>query len=104
MLRIMQKVTLRNGLELIYTKKPGSAVVVQVMVKVGSNHERPTERGIAHFLEHLLFEGTTKRPTNQLISNEIEAIGGDFNAYTTGDRTCFYVKVLQKHFQTAVGV
>ena len=100
----MQKVTLPNGITLIHEKKKGNAVVVQVMVKVGSNHEAKEERGISHFLEHMLFEGTTKRPNNWQISNEIEKIGGDFNAYTTNERTCFYVKVLKKHFSIAVEV
>lgn len=79
-------------------------MVIEVMIKVGSSHEKPDERGISHFLEHILFEGTEKRPTNRQISNEIERIGGDFNAYTTNEKTCFYVKVLKKHFQTAVDV
>ena len=100
----MQKIVLPNGLKVIYQHRPGNSVVVEVMVKVGSNHELPEERGIAHFLEHILFEGTTKRPTNREISNEIEKIGGDFNAYTTNERTCFYVKVLKKHFQKAVEI
>ncbi len=100
----MQKVLFSNGLSAIYEHKPGNSVVVQVMVKVGSNNEEPQERGISHFLEHILFEGTTKRATNQEISNEIEKIGGDFNAYTTNERTCFYVKVLKKHFSVAIEV
>ncbi|MBS3169624.1 insulinase family protein [Candidatus Woesearchaeota archaeon] len=100
----MQKIVLPNGLKVIYQHRPGNSVVVEVMVKVGSNHELPEERGIAHFLEHILFEGTTKRPTNREISNEIEKIGGDFNAYTTNERTCFYVKVLKKHFHKAVEI
>ncbi|MBI2102822.1 insulinase family protein [Candidatus Woesearchaeota archaeon] len=100
----MQKVVLGNGLTIIHQRKPGNSVVVEVMVKVGSNHELPEERGISHFLEHILFEGTTKRPTNREISNEIEKIGGDFNAYTTNERTCFYVKVLRKHFHKAVEI
>lgn len=100
----MQKVVLDNGLTIIYVKKPGNSVVIEVMVNVGSNHENSQERGIAHFLEHILFEGTTKRPTNQLITNEIERIGGDFNAYTTGERTNFYVKVLKKHFAVAADI
>jgi len=100
----MQNAVLKNGLKIIYKKKQGNAVVIQVMIKVGSNHEESHERGITHFLEHILFEGTKKRPTNRLISNEIEKIGGDFNAYTTNERTCFYVKVLKKHFSKAVEV
>lgn len=100
----MQKVTLSNGLTVLYKHKPGNAVVVELLVNVGSNDETSQERGIAHFLEHILFEGTKSRPTNKEISNEIERIGGDFNAYTTNERTCFYVKVLKKHFAKAVEV
>ncbi len=100
----MQKAVLKNGLKVLYHHKQGNAVVIQVMVHVGSNRETPKERGISHFLEHILFEGTIKRPTNELISNEIEKIGGEFNAYTANERTCFYIKVLQKHFGKAVEI
>tara|TARA_Y100000310_G_scaffold89923_1_gene87046 strand:- start:12448 stop:13635 length:1188 start_codon:yes stop_codon:yes gene_type:complete len=93
-----------NGLKVIHKKKPGNVVVVQVMVKVGSNDELPTERGISHFLEHILFEGTSNRSTNKEISNEIERIGGDFNAYTSNERTCFYIRVLKKHYTKAVEI
>ena len=95
----MQQVILPNGLKIIFEQKRGNSVVVQLQVNVGSNDEKPDERGLSHFLEHILFEGTTKRPTNDLISNEIEKIGGDFNAYTTNERTCFYIKVLKMEEQ-----
>ena len=100
----MKNVKLANGLEIIYENKNNNSVVVQVMIKVGSNDEKEDERGISHFLEHILFEGTTNRSTNQEISNEIEKIGGEFNAYTTNERTCFYIKVLKKHFSNAVDI
>ena len=100
----MKKVVLKNGLTVIYYPKKGNSVAVEVMINVGSCHEKSHERGISHFLEHILFEGTTKRPTNKEISNEIERIGGDFNAYTSTEKTCFYVKVLRKHFVTAISV
>jgi len=100
----MKKVVLPNGLTVIFNEKKSNSVVVEVMIKVGSNHEKEDERGISHFLEHILFEGTIKRPTNRDISNEIEKIGGDFNAYTSNEKTCFYVKVLKKHFPIAVEV
>ncbi len=100
----MNKITLPNGLTVIYEKKKTNSVVIEIMVKVGSNLELPSERGVSHFIEHMLFEGTTKRPTNWHISNEIEKIGGDFNAYTTNERTCFYVKILKKHFKIGVDV
>ncbi|HLC51924.1 MAG TPA: pitrilysin family protein [Candidatus Nanoarchaeia archaeon] len=100
----MQKIKLANGLKVIFEHKSGNSVVVELMINVGSNDELEDEHGISHFLEHILFEGTTNRPTNQLITNEIESIGGDFNAYTTNERTCFYVKVLKKHFHKAVDI
>ncbi len=100
----MKKTILPTGLSVLYMQRKGKAVIVQLMVNVGSNHEQEGERGISHFLEHVLFEGTVKRPTNQIITNEIERIGGDFNAYTTNERTCFYVKVLRKHFPKAIEI
>ena len=100
----MQKIILPNGLTVIYERQQGNAAIIQLMVKVGSNHESPKERGISHLLEHLLFEGTKKRPDNQIISNEIEKLGGDFNAYTTNERTSYYVKVLKKHTPKAMDI
>lgn len=100
----MEKVLLPNGLTVIFEKRKGNSVVVNVMIKVGSNSENKLEKGISHFMEHILFEGTEKRPTNKDISNEIEKIGGDFNAYTSNEKTCFYVKVLKKYFPIAVEV
>ena len=100
----MKKVVLSNGLTVLYYPKKGHSVVVEAMVKIGSCQEKREERGISHFLEHILFEGTTKRLTNKEISNEIERIGGDFNAYTSTGKTCFYAKVLKKHFSIAVDV
>ncbi|MDO8511359.1 MAG: pitrilysin family protein [Nanoarchaeota archaeon] len=100
----MKKAVLGNGLKLLYYPKKGNSVVVEVMINVGSCHEKSDEQGISHFLEHILFEGTSKRSSNKEISNEIERIGGDFNAYTSTGKTCFYAKVLKKHFSIAVDV
>ena len=100
----MQKIIMPNGLTVIYEKRDSPAVVVEIMIKTGSNHESEQERGISHFLEHLLFEGTKKRPSNWAISREIEKVGGEFNAYTTNERTCFYVRVLKKHIDMAIEI
>ncbi len=104
MLFPMKKVVLPNGLVVLFQKKNGPSVVVEGQIDVGSSSELPKERGITHFIEHMLFEGTGKRPTNQLLSNEIEKIGGSFNAYTTHERTCYHIKVLKKHFPKAIDV
>ncbi len=100
----MQKEVLFNGLTVLYQEKKAASVVVEVMIKSGSNHESEKEKGISHFLEHLLFEGTKKRPSNLAITREIERVGGEFNAYTTNERTCFYVRVLKKHVDLALEI
>lgn len=100
----MEKMVLKSGLTVLYYPKKSNSVVIEVMAKVGSMHEKNGERGISHFLEHIVFEGTKKRPTNRQISNEIERIGGNFNAYTSTEKTCFYAKVLKKHFSVAADV
>ena len=100
----MRKTILKNGLTIIHEKKQGNSCMIQVMIKVGSLNELPSQRGLAHFLEHALFEGTIKRPSNTLITSQIEKVGGDFNAYTTNTRTCFYIKVLKKHFPLALDI
>ena len=85
----MEKYKLRNGITAIFEKNSSKSVAVEIMFKVGSNYEKKSLAGISHFLEHMLFEGTKKRKTSREIANEIEKFGGEFNAYTTGDRTAF---------------
>jgi len=55
-------------------------------------------------MEHMLFEGTKKRPNSRIISNEIESLGGELNAYTSNERTCFYIKVPKEHFGKALDI
>lgn len=100
----MKKYKLRNGATFIHYPSKTPSVVIQVMAKTGSNDERDGIRGISHFLEHMLFEGTAKRPDSQTIASEIERLGGEMNAYTTTDRTAYYIKVLRKHADTAIDV
>ena len=100
----MKKYKLGNGITLIHEKKPTNSVAVQVMFKVGSNNETKNVAGISHFLEHMLFEGTKKRKDSREIANEIEKYGGDFNAYTTGDRTSFFIKIINKQFDKALDI
>ena len=100
----MQKFRLKNGLTIITEKKPTDTVTIQATVKVGSNNENDKINGISHFIEHMLFEGTKKRPNSEIISNEIESIGGDLNAYTSNERTCFFIKVPKKHIGIALDI
>ncbi len=100
----MKRVILPNGLTVLYYPIKAKTLTCEVMVKVGSNDESEGERGISHMIEHLLFEGTPKRPTGRAIANEIERVGGEFNAYTTAVRTNYHIKVLKKQFALAADV
>ncbi|GAF79717.1 unnamed protein product, partial [marine sediment metagenome] len=76
---------------------------LQATVKAGSNNETKSLLGISHFIEHMLFEGTKNR-TDMQISSEIEGIGGEIGAFTSNERTCFYIKALKRHFDRALDV
>ena len=95
---------LKNGLRVIFLKKATDSVTIQIIVNVGSNYEKDGIRGMSHFMEHMLFEGTTTRKDGTIIANEIEKLGGEFNAYTSNEKTCFYIKVANKHFRIALDI
>lgn len=100
----MLKTKLKNGLTIIIDKRKSKSVVIEVCVKVGSVNEPRHLAGISHFIEHMLFEGTRKYRDSKEISNEIEKLGGELNAVTSNERTCFYVKVPKKHFDVALNI
>src|SRR3989339_1104010 len=100
----MQKIKLKNGLTVIYRKKKTKSLAIEILVKVGSNNEKKDERGLSHFIEHLIFEGTKKRRTSQEITNEIEKVGGEINAYTSSEKTCYFIQILNKHFEIALDI
>ena len=100
----MKKYRLKNGITVIFEKNSSKSVAVEVMFKVGSNFENNKLAGISHFLEHMLFEGTKKRKDSREIANEIEKYGAEFNAYTTGDRTAFFIKIINKRFEKALDI
>ncbi|MFA6048034.1 MAG: pitrilysin family protein [Parcubacteria group bacterium] len=101
-----KKTTLKNGLRLITIPMSGGTqtVTVIVMVGVGSRYEKDIEAGISHFIEHMFFKGTEKRPTTLDISTELDSVGGEFNAFTGKDRTAYYVKVDARHLDRALDV
>ncbi len=100
-----KKITLKNGLRIIVApmKNTQTATVV-VMVGVGSRYESEKEAGLSHFLEHMFFKGTEKRPTALAISEELDSIGGEYNAFTFKDKTGYYAKVDFKHTDVALDV
>lgn len=100
-----KKTTLKNGLRILtIPMKETETATVMVAVGVGSRYETEKEAGLSHFIEHILFKGTEKRPTALDISSEMDAIGGEYNAFTAKERTCFYAKVDSKKLDTAMDV
>ena len=100
----MEKYRLGNGITVLFQKNSSKSVALEVMVKAGSNYENKDILGISHFLEHMLFEGTKKRPDSTIIANEIEKYGAEFNAYTSTNRTAFFIKIINKRFEKALGI
>lgn len=101
---LVRRTVLPGGLRVITEQVPGvHSVSFGVWVGVGSRDETPAQMGSAHYLEHLLFKGTTKRSALD-ISASIEAVGGDLNAFTTKEYTCFYARVLDTDLPLAVAV
>ena len=77
--------------------KNTQAVTILVFVKAGSRYEDKRINGVAHFIEHMMFKGTKKRPANLLIARELDALGAEYNAFTAKDVTAYWIK-LDKRF------
>jgi predicted Zn-dependent peptidase len=100
-----EKKVLKNGLRIILAPmQETQTVTVLIMTGTGSRYETRKQNGLSHFLEHMFFKGTQKRPTALAISEELDAVGGDYNAYTSKDRTGYYAKVDAKHAIVALDV
>ncbi len=92
-----QQITLPNGARLLTEEVSGArSAALGFFVGVGSRHESARENGAAHFIEHMLFKGTERRAAAQL-ARDTDAIGGQLNAYTTKEHTCFYARTLDRH-------
>ena len=99
-----QPITLPNGARLLLQEVPGAqSAALGFFVGVGSRHEAPRENGAAHFIEHMLFKGTARRSAGQL-ARDMDAIGGQFNAYTTKEHTCFYGRTLDRHLDEGLDI
>lgn len=98
------KDVLDNGVAIVSEEVPGvHSVAVGFWVRTGSRLEEPEEAGISHLIEHLLFKGTAKRNAKQ-IAEAIEEVGGQLNAFTSKEYTCYYVRVLAEYLPLAVDV
>jgi len=91
------KITLKNGARILYEKVPGvRSVSLCIWVGTGSRYETAAENGSSHYIEHMVFKGTDTRSAADLAC-EMDALGGQINAFTTKECTCFYGKVLDRH-------
>ena len=96
---------LDNGLRVLTANLPeAQSVTCMVMLAAGSRYETPETNGIAHFSEHMFFKGTERRPSARQIAGEIDAIGGEFNAFTGKEYTAYYVKCAAEHRDVALDV
>jgi predicted Zn-dependent peptidase len=100
-----QKIKFDNGLRLILAPQPvSSATTVMVLVEAGSKYETKEINGLSHFLEHMCFKGTTKRPTQLAISTELDNLGAEYNAFTSREYTGYYAKARNENFDKILDV
>jgi predicted Zn-dependent peptidase len=96
---------LGTGLRILTVPMPGlESVTLTVWVRTGSRNEEASVGGISHFMEHMVFKGSKKRPTARDISQAVDAIGGEFNAATSKDWTNFYIKAGKNNLETVFDV
>ena len=96
------KTVLDNGIRIVTKHIPQArSVAMGVWVNVGARDEKAEEGGLSHFLEHMIFKGTERRTALQ-IAKEFDAIGGQCNAFTSKENTCYYAKVLDTHLDVMV--
>jgi predicted Zn-dependent peptidase len=100
-----KKKKLKNGMRVIFIPmKDSTAVTVLTMVEAGSKYETKEINGLSHFLEHMCFKGTVKRPKASDISRELDAIGSQYNAFTSQEFTGYYAKAHPKHLSKLIDV
>ncbi len=102
----IQQTTLANGLRIITADLADArSLTANIVVGTGSRYEDfETNGGVSHFLEHLLFKGTAKYPSAEVIAEAVDAVGGYNNAYTSEDLTCYYIKVPERHGELALDI
>lgn len=99
---MVHTVVLDNGVTVLMEEIPHvHSVAIGVWAGVGSRDEIPELAGISHFIEHLMFKGTYRRTAKE-IAETLEAVGGQLNAFTAKEFTCYYARVLDEHFDLAV--
>ncbi len=101
---LYQKTTLKNGLRVLTERIPSvRSISLGVWVDVGSRNEAPHENGVTHLIEHMLFKGTKRRSAKDIASS-LESIGGNLNAFTAREQTCYTARILDERLADAVDV
>ncbi|OZM58620.1 peptidase M16 [Lottiidibacillus patelloidae] len=101
---MITKHTCSNGVRIVLEKIPTvRSVAIGVWIGTGSRSENKANNGVSHFLEHMFFKGTTNRSAKE-IAESFDSIGGQVNAFTSKEYTCYYAKVLDSHSQYALDV
>ena len=102
---MFKKITLENGLRIILApQKDSLSTTVLILVEAGSKYETKDINGLSHFLEHMCFKGTKKRPTVLDIARELDGIGAGYNAFTSQEYTGYFAKARNAHFGTILDV
>ena len=100
---MFKKTTIKNGLRIITVpQKNTQSLTVLVLVETGSKYEKKEINGISHFLEHMYFKGTRKRPSTTAIAETLDKVGGIYNAFTGEEYTGYFAKVASPHFDLAL--
>src|SRR3989344_5855667 len=100
---MVKKTSTRNGLRIITVSQESSqSLTALVLVGTGSKNETKEQNGISHFLEHMFFKGTTKRPTPIAVAEVLDRVGGAYNAFTGEDYPGYYAKVDASHIDLAL--
>src|SRR5499427_2752600 len=103
-LRNVRREVLPNGLTILTEEMQQiRSTSIGIWIKTGSRHEESERNGISHFVEHMLFKGTTSRSA-QDIARQVDSIGGNMDAFTGKETICFNIKVLDEHLPIAVDV
>ncbi|MFS0667547.1 pitrilysin family protein [Peribacillus frigoritolerans] len=101
---MIKKYTCQNGVRVVLENIPTvRSAAIGVWIKTGSRNETPELNGVSHFLEHMFFKGTTKRNARE-IAESFDSIGGQVNAFTSKEYTCYYAKVMDNHASYALEI
>ena len=104
-MNVYERTTLSNGLRVLTAPLPhAQSVACYIMLAAGSRYEDASNRGIAHFAEHMFFKGTEKRPSSRDLTTVVDGMGGEFNAFTSKEYTGYYIRCAGEQRDIALDV